>query len=74
MARAHNVYVAQDEYDKVLATFTVKHEMQTWARRRRDDLTHVCQPFRVLRFHDGDPQHRLGGHTILTHEEIFGRD
>jgi len=72
MARSHAIYVCQDEYDHVLAAFTVKHEMRTWATRNRRDLTNAGKRLRVLRYRDGAPQPGRSLYEVLTPKEVFG--
>lgn len=48
MARSQYIYVVRDDYERALATFTVKHEMITWLRSQPFDPT-----LSVWRYSDG---------------------
>jgi hypothetical protein len=71
MARSKYIYVVQDEYDKVRAAFTVKHEMIDWCLRYRGDLTNVGTRLKATRYPDG-PWGFDEEPYIYMEQEIFG--
>lgn len=51
MARATNIYLVTDLYEKPVAAFTVKHECATWLSRRKARVG--IQYLQVCRIKDG---------------------
>ena len=55
MARSSYIWVVTAETDDflhVMATFTVKHELITWCKRRTDTYPHELDTLDVTKHHD----------------------
>lgn len=44
MARSSYIYVVIDNFEGIIAGFTVKHEMKTWVERNPGDYTFMRLP------------------------------